>query len=1198
MKLKKTLLFCLIQISINSLLVGQSNDQLNPPAVEFSATPTVAALAKYADTPVSYYSGVPQINIPLYQINANGYTLPISLSYHASGIKIKQEASWAGLGWSLNAGGMITRQIRGIDDFGFNENGGLGYFSNPEYNVPTANLLTCYTQTTPTDCEVTPSAQETPIFGSSYQSCRVHYDAEPDLFLYNFGGYSGKFIVQSLPKVGSRIPGKGIMIDQKNNLKIEYNPTNNRNFKITTPDGIIYEFSKKEESETWFKSTEPVSTEFSNTRSMTNSWLLTKIILTNNSEINFLYKNDGDYGQESLINTTVVDRRIIGSADASYTNRPTNCLPDYEKLEKSISYTRYFDKYVLNEIQWDEGKIVFNTDTRLDLGKGNPQRLSNVEIYNTQNTNPIKTYKFTHDYFNPEYKNQNHEQRKQNLRLKLLQIEEFNIGQTETIPPYKFAYHEEYNLPSKYSNSHDYWGYYNGVNNQQDNLIPKFLPTEVVNLEEFEDFYNSLSSVNISIEKRTIFEKIAASLDKIGIGDLRSGVGFLNSISSEDDIDVIKIPYIKNTTDLRLLELTGADRKSVLKYSKTATLKEITYPSSGTVSYDYELNEHLPLKPLNKTSDSSHNIEFIARNGVQQNNTGVPTSLPITITGNVESIELSYDIRYENFGGVTNLFSNDINLQLVKLEGVSETVIRKFSHTAFQDDIANWPQQEFIKTFKAKYFVDLGPGEYQLKFEVSPYILSTNPDVEILNGTIEYDEIFSEFVTKLKTGGLRIQKIISPKNTRTYDYTISKGISSGKLISSPNYSQVYSIQRSSNLGTVIYTLLKRQSNSNIPTTGTITGNIVGYSVVKENIIGNGNNITSSYVFSNDFERIIDFDVPNTPVITNGYLLGTYHYNEEKLVESIRNKYSTKYTEEIRAANYSPVAYFSGEIGVTQYQIPSKWIPLTSVENTRYNSGSSLDSITNKITYIYNNDITKLHRQPISMETSNSNGERQSSIYYYPESLEFLNDVSDEEKQTAISLIQANRVNERIRTENYIATKKITTQHIVYKQENGLLVPETFKQGKESDDLNTVITYHKYDHKSNILETSNREVGIHTAYIWGYDANYPIAKIENATYEDISEYVTSLQIKSKNDVDHCRETTCTEQILREALLNLRSALPNSMVTTYTYDPLIGITSVTDPKGYTMYYEYDDFNRLEYVKDDEGNLVSENKYNYKN
>ena len=53
-----------------------------------------------------------------------------------------------------------------------------------------------------------------------------------------------------------------------------------------------------------------------------------------------------------------------------------------------------------------------------------------------------------------------------------------------------------------------------------------------------------------------------------------------------------------------------------------------------------------------------------------------------------------------------------------------------------------------------------------------------------------------------------------------------------------------------------------------------------------------------------------------------------------------------------------------------------------------------------------------------------------------------------------------------------------------------------------------------------------------------------------------------------------------------------------MTFYTYDPLIGVTSITDPRGYTVYYEYDNFNRLKQVQDADGNLVTDYHYHYKN
>ena len=64
-----------------------------------------------------------------------------------------------------------------------------------------------------------------------------------------------------------------------------------------------------------------------------------------------------------------------------------------------------------------------------------------------------------------------------------------------------------------------------------------------------------------------------------------------------------------------------------------------------------------------------------------------------------------------------------------------------------------------------------------------------------------------------------------------------------------------------------------------------------------------------------------------------------------------------------------------------------------------------------------------------------------------------------------------------------------------------------------------------------------------------------------------------------------------------LSKIRTTLTSAMVTTYTYDPLVGVTSITDPIGYTTYYEYDEFNRLKFVKDKDGKFLKKNEYHYK-
>lgn len=100
-------------------------------------SPNTASLGMYGHTPIGYYTGTPNINIPLYEINLDGKKIPITISYHASGIKVSQEASSIGLGWTLNIGGCITKTVLGGDDFKPNNTAYKGFY---EDNVSLAKM--------------------------------------------------------------------------------------------------------------------------------------------------------------------------------------------------------------------------------------------------------------------------------------------------------------------------------------------------------------------------------------------------------------------------------------------------------------------------------------------------------------------------------------------------------------------------------------------------------------------------------------------------------------------------------------------------------------------------------------------------------------------------------------------------------------------------------------------------------------------------------------------------------------------------------------------------------------------------------------------------------------------------------------------------------------------------------------------------
>jgi hypothetical protein len=60
-------------------------------------------IAKYINYPVEYCNGLVKIEIPLFELRAGDIILPVSLSYHASGLKVNENSGIIGSGWTLNA---------------------------------------------------------------------------------------------------------------------------------------------------------------------------------------------------------------------------------------------------------------------------------------------------------------------------------------------------------------------------------------------------------------------------------------------------------------------------------------------------------------------------------------------------------------------------------------------------------------------------------------------------------------------------------------------------------------------------------------------------------------------------------------------------------------------------------------------------------------------------------------------------------------------------------------------------------------------------------------------------------------------------------------------------------------------------------------------------------------------------------------
>ena len=103
----------------------------------------------------------------------------------------------------------------------------------------------------------------------------------------------------------------------------------------------------------------------------------------------------------------------------------------------------------------------------------------------------------------------------------------------------------------------------------------------------------------------------------------------------------------------------------------------------------------------------------------------------------------------------------------------------------------------------------------------------------------------------------------------------------------------------------------------------------------------------------------------------------------------------------------------------------------------------------------------------------------------------------------------------------------------------------------------------YSDSNKPKEVVDPRTGVHTAYLWGYSGRYMVAKVQGATY---SQVISALGGSLANDLSN--------------LENIRNAstLSNALIETWTYKPLVGVTSYTDATGLTTFYEYDGLGRL--------------------
>lgn len=272
-------------------------------------------------------------------------------------------------------------------------------------------------------------------------------------YFYNAGKLSGKFFIDQISGHGHSVPKKF--------HKIWKNPY----WQIIAEDGTVYDFTKEETV---------TSSNCGNDQTNTTAWHLSKITSSDQqSEITFTYEP-----AYYTFLTLVAETKYISKGG------DTGCLSN-----QSCQGTQTFSTHRLGRIDFRNGYVKFNYNTtRCDLV--DDKRLDEIQVYTKDNV-LLKTFKLGYSYFGgsvPCDRLTEH-----NKRLKLLSIgeESFDPKLQAMVqnPPYSFFYNEAVTLPSRLSYAQDHWGYFNGKTNNPGLVATffKILPSGVPVIEKGAD---------------------------------------------------------------------------------------------------------------------------------------------------------------------------------------------------------------------------------------------------------------------------------------------------------------------------------------------------------------------------------------------------------------------------------------------------------------------------------------------------------------------------------------------------------------------------------------------------------------------------------------------------------------------------------------------------------------------------------------
>jgi YD repeat-containing protein len=1098
-------------------------------------SPTAAALVKAAEAPVNYYSGTVNISIPIYSIDNQNIKVPIALNYNTGGIRVAEIPGWVGSGWSLETGGIISRTVVGLPD-----DAEQGYLNRLAV-VQTANNAAAQNNTIPFDIVEAVEHNLT--------------DIQSDIYTFSIPGYSGKFFFDS-EGVPHTMPYQKLKVTYGNSTVNDHGTSYYINqWTLTTPEGLKYIFSNKE----WSFSQVSIGTQLTD-RYHVSSWYLSSIKSPTGTEINFEYTSPNGKMRYQATNFERQGQLLIYDF-IDYLGK----VQQYNVVSSGGSWDEVI---YLKKITTNNEIINFSTSKRNDLYLSSPplpfttqeeQKLDEITITN-KTGDLIKNFKLRY-LENPTF------------RLQLSEVADHTTGASET--KHTFIYNGSLGVPYTSYNT-DHWGYHNNANNGS--LTPE---THI---------------------EAPVF----------GINDAVVG---------------------------------SADRSADLTSTLKGTLKEIVFPTGGRTIFDYELNDYSSVKGGSpKDVILKHEYSATAEynmNGVnQQTNIDRQDTVLFTLTQR-KRVKIDWEMISDYLEPPCNT-TNTHNTFYQYVDPGTYNVLDKFNFYDNYTGSVRWciNRMSFkvtwndtiakptvtagglrIKKITRKDNVDSARDivtTYQYVKESDPLLSSgvvgTEPEYFIYVGNI------------LQNPNAKLQALWYIQSSPIWTQAFTKGLSVGyktvKESRSDGASSIYSFTTFEESPDLISTYMWPLPNNLGPQSSldhrrgllTNTRRYDVFNQLKEQIV-------SSYTIS-QFNKSADYSWYISPVniVTDGGSQAAFDWTNN-------------------------------------YQNISEWIYKSSETTTTYNQGNT--PITTNIEYFYDNPnhaqrnrlvtttsdgrvTSNFTSYPEDYAPGNSSLDNMKAAHLISFPVERVSYISSLDTPVIKSgeLIEYEENGKGLPAKNYRLNLSFPRSLSAFKfsnQSQGQLPYGTTSSAYAPDPSYEERLSYRYDNLGNPLAITLK-AGATTSYQWGYNNQYPVAECRNASetefhYEGYEEslgtgvtiglghtgkkyttnasvtwtkpngrnYVISYWYRSGGVWKQTTEQAYTGSSFTltggDAYDDIRIYPKDAQLTTYTYDPLVGMTSQTDPKGLTTYYEYDSFQRLINIKDQNGNIIKHNDYHYK-